>query len=549
MAGFMTPTVTFAERCFINMKKGIYKSFIKENFYLIVLAILFNSISGIFRSFGAIYLKKITNGLELHYLDNIKCFILLGAFYTTFSYVFRILGAIIPYYLGEKYAFDNRKNIIEHLINIPFEKYEELETGSLQSIIRNDSIIAGQWLYAIFSRIATNICLIIPSLYLMTQTNIKITISILISILAGLSVNKFILNKTSLFYNASRKCLGDVTKNLKEIYENIEIIKTYKAKEYFTFKSNEAIAKMCEAEYKSNFLIMLSESICLVISKLSLYIPLGVLGAMSIKNELSIGEVIMFIYLTREIITPIESLFRWTLQIIYYKTAQNRLIKIYEIPKRNIDKLPYDDSINELKICNLSFCYDTSNYIFYNMSFYLQLGEIGQIEGESGSGKSTLFKVLAGLYKQKEGSYYINGKKYNSLVNEIIFITLENSVFPLSLYDNLGLGNKGITTEECINLLTRLGFDNWIESLSEGIYTQIFPDKLSGGQKQIIGISRALLSNRKILCLDEPFSALDSKKCLLLSDELNYQKQKKIIIITSHRFKNSVIDTKKLTLS
>lgn len=516
-------------------KKRIYLPFVIENSCLVLLAIMLNGVSGCFRSIGAVYLQEITDILGSSMDTAIVKLIFLGAFFQAFSYVFRWLGAIIPYYMGEKYAYFSRIGLMKHLQKIPYITYEKQSIGNLQSVIRNDTVSAGKWMYSVFSRIMTNVFLFVSSVWVMARTNRKVTVIIIISVCFAVLVNQKILRRITEQYEEARKRMGETTHILEKIFSGLETIKSSHVEEWVEKSFLQKVKMYCACVRKAVKFSIISNVWCTLLAKVCLYMPMIYLGVQGINGVLSIGEVVMFVYLVREIITPIEGIFRWMSMLPQFQASSRRIVEILDLPEKIENKIPSESKINEIQVRNLSFAYDQTHQILKEMQFHLSKNQITFLSGDSGTGKTTLMKILLGLYENAEAQYVVDGKIYTTLSGQITYSSLNNSVFSMSIYENMVLGDERITKDDCRYMLECLGFKEWIDSLPSGVDTEITEDNISGGQKQAISVGRALLSDKSILLLDEPFSALDEKKYWKFQQTLQYRKKEHMIILTSHR--------------
>ena len=140
-----------------------------------------------------------------------------------------------------------------------------------------------------------------------------------------------------------------------------------------------------------------------------------------------------------------------------------------------------------------------------------------------------------GLYNTSDSIFAMDDKRIPRLSSaDVAYSSLDNSIFPMSVYDNITLGDGNITKEQVKETLNQLGFSTWLESLPEGIDTEV-NENLSGGQKQAIANARVILSRRSVLVLDEPFSALDEKKEKHLMDVLGNLIDSHFVVLVTHR--------------
>ncbi len=522
------------------MKRRPYWDFVKKYWYLAVLALALNAVSGCFRSIGAVYLQRITDTLELGVTSALMSMILWGAFFQATSYIFRWLGAIVPRYMGEKYARDVRMELMGHLKEIPYPVYESQSIGNLQSVIRNDSVQAGSWLYGMFSRILTNLCLFLSSVWVMARTDPGVTVCIIGGVCLSVAVNQQILNRMTIQHQGAREALGAMTGNLEKSFAGLETVKTYQAENWVKEKFSENVRLYCRFQKKATLLSMLSGAWCTLLAKLCMYAPLAYLGMAALQGRMSIGAVVMYVYLAREVVTPIEMIFRWMSNLTRYRAALRRVEAILDLPEeqKEAGRDGCSGSPREIRAKDLDFSYDGKQEVFSHFCLSLKKGETVLLSGESGKGKTTLMKVLLGLYASPHGTYYVDGNPIPDLSALTAYGSMENSVFPMSIYENISLGNPRIDRAACEEIMERLGFREWIRALPDGLDTKIQPDQISGGQRQAVAVARALLAGKPLILLDEPFSALDEEKYRLFEEEFDRQKREHMLLMTSHRTEN-----------
>ncbi|MHA6260238.1 ABC transporter ATP-binding protein [Sporosarcina sp. CAU 1771] len=159
--------------------------------------------------------------------------------------------------------------------------------------------------------------------------------------------------------------------------------------------------------------------------------------------------------------------------------------------------------MGKLALQNISKSYET-NHVLNNVSFHVDEGEFVSIVGPSGSGKSTLFQLIGGLYPPDDGAIMLDGHKVNNSRGHISYMPQNPSLFPWrTILENVLLSSEIVAekdTEQAIELIEKAGLSG---------YESAYPHQLSGGMKQRVAFIRSLLSPQSIICLDEPFSALD----------------------------------------
>lgn len=212
--------------------------------------------------------------------------------------------------------------------------------------------------------------------------------------------------------------------------------------------------------------------------------------------------------------------------------------------KKDEDKKPDVDVINDIELTNLSFQYDEDSKILKNINLSMKRGDSVAIVGENGAGKTTLIKVLAGLYKPTAGEIYVNGKDFNNFSSESIYkrtsiLFQDYFMLPGTLLENMD--NKGLDEKKATEFVEKLGLKDRIGGLTDGLQSEVIDvennkiEGFSGGELQRILLIKSLMKESDILILDEPTAALDPISEEKLYNEYKDFSRDKISIFISHR--------------
>ena len=207
-------------------------------------------------------------------------------------------------------------------------------------------------------------------------------------------------------------------------------------------------------------------------------------------------------------------------------------------PIKNGKKIEY----NDLKVNDLSFSYDGKTEVLNDICMYAQKGEIIGIVGESGCGKSTFLKLLLRFWQKSHGEIAYNGVDIDSidtenLLDNVTMVSQTTYLFDETIEDNLRIANPAATQEEIEAACKMASVHDFILTLPDGYKTRVgaLGDNLSAGEKQRIGLARAFLRGSELILMDEPTSNVDSINEGIILKALKEQKNKKSIILVSHR--------------
>lgn len=245
----------------------------------------------------------------------------------------------------------------------------------------------------------------------------------------------------------------------------------------------------------------------------------------------------------------IINLSRISNQLNEAKIKISRLIPIFEeVPYEFFGAQDWDINWKEMKIVDLNFDFEINGVTtpaLHNINLVLEKGKKYGFVGHSGSGKSTLTKILVGLYESKSGQIQINNdNKSQSFydidshqVHDNIGIVLqETELFDLSFRDNLTM-LKEVSEDKVLQAIKIAQLEGVLGKLPNGLDTELGEKgyKLSGGEKQRLGIARAIINDAQIIIFDESTSALDTQTELLIQEAIESQLADKTLILVAHR--------------
>ncbi|MCR4032991.1 MULTISPECIES: peptidase domain-containing ABC transporter [Flavobacterium] len=271
---------------------------------------------------------------------------------------------------------------------------------------------------------------------------------------------------------------------------------------------------------------------------------IGILIYTSIQvfnKEIKIGELMAILGIVGSLLPSIANLALISIPINEAKIAFNRMYEFASIEKENKEGLEIFE-IDNISIQNLSFRFAGRSELFHHINIEIEKGKLTAIVGESGNGKSTLGQILQRFYDYENGNILVN-KKYNlretkleNYRNLTAVIPQEISIFNGTVVDNILLGAES-TIEDILSFVLEYGFDFYINQLPQGLMTIVGEEgiNLSGGEKQIIALARALFKKPQFLILDEATSAMDRNTENFTMQLLQKIKLNCAVLFISHR--------------
>lgn len=272
---------------------------------------------------------------------------------------------------------------------------------------------------------------------------------------------------------------------------------------------------------------------------------IGLGSYLIVQGKLTAGQFVSFITALIMLYTPIKGLGNNAKSMTTCLCAMERVVSKLDKKSGIIDK---PDAINfpnfkdKITFEDINFEYKKDKPVLKNISFEVPKGETIALVGNSGGGKTTIVNLLPRFYKLKKGAIKIDGIsindiKLNDLRAHIAIVFQDNFLFEGTIRDNILLGKLDATEAELHNAIKNSYLEEFINSLENGLDTQIGERGvlLSGGQKQRIGIARAFLKNAPILILDEATSALDNQAEHIVQQAIDNLMKDRTVFVIAHR--------------
>ena len=266
------------------------------------------------------------------------------------------------------------------------------------------------------------------------------------------------------------------------------------------------------------------------------------------RGEIAPGSLLIIILLSSEFFIPLRLLGSYFHIAMNGMAASDRIFGILDAKEReknidnNVKEIAGDITI---KLNNVSFSYDGEREVLKDINMEITPKGMVAIVGESGSGKSTIASIILNNYKVNQGEILLNSVDIenidlDTIYENIALISTNSYIFNGTILDNLLIGKKYATDEEIKNALKLARLDSFVESLKDGLNTNVGEggNALSGGQKQRLALARAILANRKMIIFDEATSNIDVESEEAIWESIYDLSTEKTILVISHRLAN-----------
>lgn len=470
------------------------------------------------------------------------CILLYGA-----SSIFNYLQGFIIAGVSTKIAYNLRTSIMQKIDRLPVSYFNRVSYGDVLSRITNDVDTINMNLNQTLSQAISAVITLLGVLVMMLTISWRLTLVVLITLPMSAGVMAFVMKKSQKHFFRHQNILGSVNGQVEEMYGGHVAVKAFNGEEDAVASFNEDNEKLYEAAWKSNFISGLMHPFMILIGNLG-YVAVVVFGAgMTMKGTMTIGGIQAFIIYTRNFTQPIS-------QVAQIANQFQMLVAAYE----RVDEFLGEDEIDdpEPKVCtadidikgdikfdHVKFGYeDTDKIVIKDFSCDVKAGQKVAIVGPTGAGKTTLVKLLMRFHDVKDGAIYVDGHDITEfdrgdLRREFGMVLQDTWLYQASIRDNIRYGELTATDEQVVEAAKAAQVDHFIRTLPGGYDMEINEEanNISAGQKQLLTIARAILSNAKVLILDEATSSVDTRTEVMIQEAMDNLMQDRTSFIIAHR--------------
>ena len=401
---------------------------------------------------------------------------------------------------------------------------ETLSTGFLQIIVITIMIFFEDW------RLSLAVLVITPiSVYLSSK-------------ISAISEKHF----HNLFTEA-----GKLNSIVEESYTNYATTKAYNWEDETLRRHEEINLRQRDSEVKATF-ISSAVRPCIAFTNSLAYIAVNLLGGWLILNEgVSIGTIVTIVLFAKQIAAPLEQIAEGLGDVQRAITSSQRVFALLDLEEEKPveGKLNRDEIMGNVKFENVDFSYDEKKPLIKNLNLDIKHGQNVAIVGPTGAGKTTIVNLLMRFYDPQNGKISIDGHDISEVSREDIrglfgMVLQDTWLFGGTVAENVAYGKPEATREEIITACDEAYCDHFIRTLPHGYDTVIGDDttNISGGQKQLLTIARALLANHRLLILDEATSNVDTRTEILIQKAMDKLMEGKTCFVIAHRL-STIVDS------
>lgn len=519
---------------------------------IIMLAVTISTVFSIlapvfmYQYFSAEYIAKMFNVNLLTYkIESINTkeflepFIVIGSSYIIAA-LFSFIAEFSTAKLSGSVTYSLRKQTKEKIDKLPLSFFDKTTNGDLLSRVTNDIDTISSSLQQIINQLFKGVFQLIGVTIAMFVIDWRLALIAFATLPVSIVIALFIAMKSQKLFVVQQRTLGQLNGQVEEVYGGFKVIKLFSKEKDVNEKFVNKSAELCNAGQKATFFTGMIQPFLTLIHNIG-YVFICVVGGI-LKAANSIVTFFVFLNLFQQ---PIQQIAQITNVIQQTAAASERVFEILdakeEIPDC-VDALDASNIEGKVDFDNVDFSYTPEVPLIENLNLHINPGESIAIVGPTGAGKTTLVNLIMRFYEITSGQLLIDSKpidSYNraSMRKSIGMVLQDTWLFNGTIADNIAYGRPEATREEIIEAAKEAHAHHFIELLPQGYDTILNEEasNISQGQRQLITIARAILSNPRIMILDEATSSVDTRTEKALQDAMNNIMKERTSFVIAHR--------------
>ncbi len=523
-------------------------SLLKPHSILLAISILLNIVSVAASLFIPILVGKAIdamigpNDVDFIYITIIILQIVLTAALSALS---QLVSGVINNKVTFKIVRDIRKIAFAKISKTPLSVIDTHKSGDILSRIISDVDTFADGLLMGFKQLFSGVLTIIGTLVLMLYINWKISLIVILATPVSLLVARFIANSTHDMFMLQSKTKGEQTGFIDEIIENQKTIKAFSAEQSSILKFNEINERLNKYSLKAIFFSsMVNPSTRLINSVI--YASICLFGAISVINNplFTIGGLTALLSYSSQYANPFNEISSVISELHNSIVCAKRTFEFIDFQEETqTDDYPILSNANgNVEFINVDFSYEPSKPLIKNLNLTVLPGQQVAIVGPTGSGKTTLINLLMRFYDTTNGRIKIDGADITKVSRESLrenfgMVLQETWLKKGTIRDNIAFGCPTATEEQIIAAAKATHAHNFIKRLPNKYDTMIDEGGagLSEGQKQLLCITRVMLSDPSILILDEATSSIDVMTEMFVNKSFKKLMKGRTSFVVAHR--------------
>jgi len=451
--------------------------------------------------------------------------------------------------VAQRTVYTFRRLVDEKLARLPLKYYDDNPRGEILSRVTNDVDNISNTLQETINQIITTVITVVGITIIMFTISVTLTLVTLLSIVLCLVVTRLLSRRSRKHFKAQWASTGRLNGHIEEVFTGQNVMKLFNKEEEELEKFDRENGVLRRSFFKAQFVAGTTMPLMRFIGNLS-YVAVCAFGALEvIRGNLLLGHVTEFISYNKKITQPVQQIGFIVNNLQSSMASAERVFELLDATEQEPDcaeprTLKYPKG--RVTFEDVTFRYREDDPLIEHLNLEVEPGKTVAIVGPTGAGKTTLVNLILRFYELNGGRITVDGVDIRDMTREnlrscIGMVLQDTWLFHGTIRENIAYGwppQRGEVTQELIEAAADAAYvDRFIRTLPEGYDTVLDDDasNISQGQKQLLTIARAFLSDPSILILDEATSSVDTRTEELIQRAMNELMLGRTSFVIAHR--------------
>ncbi len=459
-----------------------------------------------------------------------------------------LLGWLQGYLLNDvvqRTVYDMREEVEHKIHRLPLQFFDKQPRGELLSRVTNDIDNISQSLQQTMSQLLTSLLTVVAVISMMVWISPLLALVALVSVPVTMLLAGQIMKRSQGLFVSQWRRTGVLNAHVEETFSGHALVKVFGRQAEVERVFAEENDELFRASFGAQFVSGLIMPVMFFIGNLN-YVIIAVLGGMRVASgTMSLGDVQAFIQYTRQFNQPLSQVASMANLLQSGVASAERVFELLDAREEvaELDGAPAAGvRRGEVRFEDVSFSYDPERPLIRDLSLVADPGHTVAIVGPTGAGKTTLVNLVMRFYEVDGGRITLDGVDIASMPRSVLrdrigMVLQDTWLFSGTIRENIAYGRPDATEEEILAAAQATFVDRFVHSLPDGYETVIDDEgsNLSAGERQLVTIARAFLSEPALLILDEATSSVDTRTELLLQQAMNALRSDRTSFVIAHR--------------
>ncbi|HYJ27805.1 MAG TPA: ABC transporter ATP-binding protein [Nocardioides sp.] len=439
-----------------------------------------------------------------------------------------------------------RSEVEDKVHRLPLGYFDKQPRGELLSRVTNDIDNISQTLQQTMSQMLNSLLTVFAVLAMMFWISPLLALVAVVSVPIAMFVTGAVMKRSQGMFIEQWRRTGALNAHIEETFSGHSIVKVFgrqaESERVFAEQNDE----LYEASYGAQFVSGLIMPIMMFVGNLN-YVVIAVFGGLRVASgTMSLGDVQAFIQYSRQFTQPLTQVASMLNLLQSGVASAERVFELLDAPEEPVDgqgrPAAVQNAHGEVRFEDVSFSYDPERPLISGLSLVAEPGSTVAIVGPTGAGKTTMVNLVMRFYDLQSGRILIDGVDITSIPRGVLrgrigMVLQDTWLFAGTIRDNIAYGRPDATEEQILEAARATFVDRFVHSLPDGYDTVIDEDgsNLSAGERQLVTIARAFLSDPALLILDEATSSVDTRTELLLQQAMAALRSDRTSFVIAHR--------------